>query len=78
MHEALVDTGSAFSMVSELLYSKLLTRPPIQSFMKPAPDFVGVGGASAEVKGYIYVPLQIAGVEVAHLFSLTLASRFRF
>ena len=42
------------------------TRPQIQSFKKPSPDIVGVGGASAEVKGYIDVPLQIAGVEVAH------------
>ena len=77
VHDALVETGSAFSMVNELLYSKLLTRTPIQSFMKPAPDIVGVGGASAEVKKYIDVPLQIAGVEVAQLFSLSLASRFR-
>ena len=66
MHDALVDTGSAFSIMSESLYSQLPTRPPIQSFKKPASDIVGVGSASAEVKGYIDVPLQIAGVEVAH------------
>ena len=67
MHDALVDTGSAFSMVSESLYSQLPTRPPIQSFKKPAFDIVGVGGASAEVKGYIDVPFQIADVEIGHL-----------
>ena len=66
MHDALVDTGSAFSMLSESLYSQLPTCPPIQFFKKPAPDIVGVGGARAEVKGYIDVPHQIAGVEVAH------------
>ena len=57
VHDALVDTGSAFSMVSESLYLQLPTRPPIQCFNKPAPDIVSAGGASAEVKGYIDVPL---------------------
>ena len=65
MHDALVDTGLAFSMVNKSLYFQLPTRPPIQSFNKPAPDIVGFNGDSAEVKGYIDVPLQIAGVEVA-------------
>ena len=62
VHNAFVDTGSAFSMVSESLYSQLPTRPPIQSFKKPGPDIVYVGGGSAV---YIDVPLQIFGVEVA-------------
>ena len=66
VHDALVDTKSAFSMVSESLYLKLPNRSPIQCFKKPASDIVCVGGASAEVKGNIDVPLQIAGVEVAH------------
>ena len=53
-------------MLSTALYAKLPSKPPIQAFKKPAPDIVGVGGGSAEVKGYIDVPLQLAGVEVAH------------
>ena len=52
--------------MSKLLYSQLPTRPPIQSVKKTTHDIVGVIGASAEVKGYIDEPLQIAGVEVAH------------
>ena len=66
VREALVDTGSAFSMLSIALYAKLPSKPPIQPFKNPAPDIVGVGGASAEVKGYVDVPLQLAGFEVAH------------
>ena len=61
-----MDTDSAFSMVSESLNLQLPSRFPIQCFKKPAPNIVGVCGASAEVKGYIEVPLQIAGVKLAH------------
>ena len=57
VHDLLVDTGSAFSMVSKLQYSQLPTRPSIQSLKKPEYDILHVGGASAEVKGYIDVPL---------------------
>ena len=42
------------------------SRPSINSFKNSAPDIVGVGGASIDVRGYIDVPLQIAGIEVAH------------
>ena len=61
-----MDTGSAFSMLSSSLYDRLPDRPPVQSLRNSAPNIVGVGGASAEVKGYINVPLQIAGIKVAH------------
>ena len=66
IRDALVDTGSAISMVSSALYNRLPSRPSINSFKNSAPDIVGVGGASAEVKGYIDVPLQIAEIVVAH------------
>ena len=66
IRNALVDTGSAFSMVSSALHDRLPSRPSINSFKNSAPDIVGVGGASVKVRGYIYVPRQIAGIEVAH------------
>ena len=66
IRDALVDTCSAFSMVSIALHDRLPSRPSINSFKNSAPDIVKVGGASAEVRGYIDVPLQIAGIEVAH------------
>ena len=53
-------------MVSSLLYPLLVSRPPIQSFEKSAPDIVGVGGSRTEYSGFIDLPLEIAGVEVAH------------
>ena len=64
--DALVDTGSSFSMMSTALYEKLPSKPRIYTFENAAPDIVGVGGASAAVKGYIDVPLRIADTEVAH------------
>ena len=64
--EALLDTGSACSLLNAALYPKLLSQPFILPFKNPAPNIVGVGGASDEVKGYVDVPVQLAGVEVAH------------
>ena len=66
VRDALVDTGSVFSMLNSVLYDQLFSRPAICSFSKSAPDIVGVGGASAEVRGYVDVPLQIASIEIAH------------
>ena len=66
IRDALADTGSAFPILSSALYDRLPSRPSINSFKNSAPDIVGVGGASAEVRGYIDVPLHIAGIEVAH------------
>ena len=66
LRDALVDTGSAFSMLSSVLYDQLLSCPEICSFSKSAPDILGVGGASAEVRGYVDVPPQIAGIKIAH------------
>ena len=62
---ALVDTCSALSMVSSALYDRLPSRPSINSLKNSDPDIVGVGGVSAEVRGYIDVPLLIAEIEVA-------------
>ena len=64
--DALVDTGSSFSMMSASLYERLPSKPRVYSFAKAAPDIVGVGGASAAVKGYIDVPLRVADAEIAH------------
>ena len=64
--DALVDICSAFSMVSSARYDRLPSRPSINLFRNSAPDIVGVGGASAEVRGYIDVHLQIAGIKVVH------------
>ena len=66
IHDALVDTGSALSMVYSTLNDRLPSRPSINSFKNSAPNIVGVSGASAEVRGYIDAPLQIVGIEVAH------------
>ena len=66
IRDVLVDTGSAFSIVSSALYDRLLSRPSINLCKNSAHDIVGVGGASAEVRGFIDVFLQIAGIEVAH------------
>ena len=54
-------------MVSSALYDRLPSRPSINSLWNSAFDIVGVGGASVEVRGYIDVPLQIAGIKVADL-----------
>ena len=66
IRDALVDINSAISMVSSALYNRLPLRPSINSFKNLAPDIVGVGNASAKVRGYIDVTLQIAGIEIAH------------
>ena len=66
IREALVDTGSGFSMVNSALYDLLPSRTAINSFKISASDIVGVGGTNAEVRGYIDVSMQIAGIELAH------------
>ena len=76
IRDALVDTGYAFSMVSSALYDRLPSRPSINSFKNSALNIVGVAGESAEVRGYIDVPLQIAGIEVAH--PLLVVTNFSF
>ena len=53
-------------MLSTALYAKLSSKPPIQPFKKPSTDIVDVGGASAKIKKYVDVLLQLAGVNMAH------------
>ena len=48
------------------MYTRLHDAPAIQPFTRAAPDVVGVGGASAEIRGYVDVPVEVAGVTVHH------------
>ena len=64
--DALIDIGSAFSMLSNAMYSRLPNPPAVQPFMHAAPDVVGVGGASAEIRGYVDPPVELAGTTVHH------------
>ena len=62
--DVLVVTGF-FSMLSAALYELLPSRSPIRKFDDSAPDIIGVGSASADVRDYIDVSVQIAGAEVS-------------
>ena len=55
-------------MLRIALYAKLSSKPPTQPFKKPATYSVGVGGASAKVKRYVHVTVQLVYIEVAHPF----------
>ena len=66
IQDALFDTGSAFSMLSSAIHAKLLDPLPVQPFTRAAPDVVGLGGASAELRGYVDAPVELAGVTVHH------------
>ena len=54
---ALVDTGSALSMLSAAMYARLPDAPTIQPFLRAAFEVVGVGGARAVIRGYVDVPV---------------------
>ena len=64
--DALFDTGSALTMLSFAMYARLPSAPAIQLFMRAAPNVVGVEGASAEIRGYVDAPVEVAGVAVHH------------
>ena len=64
--DALIDTGLAFSMLSSAMYARLRDAPMILPFTRAAPDVVGVGGASAEIRGNVDAPVDVAGVTVHH------------
>ena len=51
--DALIDSGSAFSMLSIAMYGRLPHAPAIQPFTCAAPDVIGVECASAEIRGYV-------------------------
>ena len=55
--DELVDTSSALSMLSNAMYAQLLDTPVIQPFSRAAPKVVGVGGASAAIRGYLDAPV---------------------
>ena len=65
--DALVDTGSAFSMLSAAMYTRLPDAPAIQPFLRAAPEVVNVGSACAVIRGYVDVQVEVAGVAVRHL-----------
>ena len=64
--DALVDTGSAFSMLSTAMYGRIPNAPTIQPFTGSAPDIIGVGGATTEIRGYVDAPIEIDGTAVSH------------
>ena len=64
--DALIDTGSAFSMLSSALYARQRDAPVIQPFTRAAPDVVCVGSASAEIRGYVDACVKVTGVTVHH------------
>ena len=64
--DALLDTGSVFSMLSTAMYGRLQSAPEIQPFTEAAPKVVGVGKASAKIRGYVDVPVELDGTVVHH------------
>ena len=62
----LVDTNSAFSIMSSAFHDRLPSRLALDAFKNSHPDIVGVGGVSFKVKGYINVYLKIVEIEVTH------------
>ena len=48
------------------MYARLRDVPVIQPFTRAALDVVGVGGASAEIRGYVDAFVKVAGVTVHH------------
>ena len=53
-------------MLSSAMYARLRDVPVIQPFTRAALDVVGVGGASAEIRGYVDAFVKVAGVTVHH------------
>ena len=54
-------------MLSSALYARLRDAPTIKPLTRAAPDVIGVGGASVEIRGYVDAPIEIAGVTVQRL-----------
>ena len=63
---ALIDTGATLSMIPMRTISSLPNPPTVENFQSIPPSIVGVGGASATVRGYIDAPLVIAGAHIQH------------
>ena len=49
-----------------------------QPFTRAAPDVVGVGGARAEIRGYVETPVKVAGVTVHHPLLVVKGLAFSF
>ena len=64
--DALVDTGSTLSMLSDAIYTRLPDAPAIQPFLRAVPEVVGVIDAHAVIRGYVDVPVEVEGVAVRH------------
>ena len=64
--DALVDTGSAFSMLSTAMYGRIPDAPAIQPFTGSALDIIGVGSATAEICRYVDAPIKIDDTAVRH------------
>ena len=64
--DLLVDTGSAFSMLSTAMYGRIPNAPAIQFFTASAPDIIDVGAATAEIRGYVDALIEIDGTAVRH------------
>ena len=64
--QTLIDTGATFSMIPARTIALLRIAPSVENFSSAPPRVVGVGGASATVRGYIDAPLVIAGTRVRH------------
>ena len=66
INQALIDTGATFSMIPVCTIASLNNPPSVENFSSAPPRIVGVGGASATVRGYIDAPLVIAGARIQH------------
>ena len=64
--EALVYTGSAFSMLSTVMYSRLPHAQIVQMVTSATPEVVGVGGASAVIRVYVDSPIEFDGSAMHH------------
>ena len=53
-------------MLSSAMYIRLRNPPAVQPFTRAAFDVVGVGGASAEIRGYVDAPVELSGTTVHH------------
>ena len=54
-------------MLSAAMYTRLPDAPAIQRFLRAFPEVIGVGGARDVIRGYVDLPVEIAGVAVRHL-----------
>lgn len=57
--KALVEQGSAFSILSIAMYIRLPRAPAIQLFTKAALNFFGVGSESVEIQKYVDAPVDL-------------------